>query len=281
MRALSKGDFTSGLVQVGLKSGDVVLIQSDLLRIGPLVGISDREGILDFYYRGFQDILTEHGTLVVVTAFEDYARYNTPFVLEEYPSRTGAFSEYIRCMPEALRSCHPIMSLTALGPMAKEICGDSHIDGLGYDSPWGRLHRMNAKLLTLGYGFQSDGMTFLHYVENLLSVPYQYNKIYNAPVFACGKKIPGPFTMSVRYLDYGISNNQEKFKRHLVEVDAATRIPLGRGFLYSTSCTKVVDEAMECYRQDRYFLLEEPARFRPGEIPMDGPTGEMKAVYDK
>jgi len=165
--------------------------------------------------------------------------------------------------------------------MAEEICGGPHIDGLGYDSPWGRLHRKNAKLLTLGYGFQKDGMTFLHYVENLLSVPYQYNKIYNAPVFAYGKEMPGPFTMSVRYLDYGISNNQERFKRHLVEVGAAARMPLGRGFLYFTSCAKVVDKAMECNRQDRYFLLEEPPRFRPDEIPMDGPTGEMKAVYDK
>jgi len=281
MRALTKRDFTSSLVQVGLRSGDVVLVQCDLLRIGPLAGISDREGILDFYYRGLREVLTEQGTLVVVTAFEDYARYNTPFVLDESPSRTGVFSEYIRCMPQALRSCHPIMSLTALGPMAEEICGGPHIDGLGYDSPWGRLHRKNAKLLTLGYGFQKDGMTFLHYVENLLSVPYQYNKIYNAPVFAYGKEMPGPFTMSVRYLDYGISNNQERFKRHLVEVGAAARMPLGRGFLYFTSCAKVVDKAMECNRQDRYFLLEEPPRFRPDEIPMDGPTGEMKAVYDK
>lgn len=282
MTKLSFEKFVSQLRAAGLAKGDVVHVQSDLARIGPVDAPASREGILDFFLNGFREVLGESGTMSVGTSFEDYARFGTPFVVEESPSRQGALSEHVRTRSGARRSMHPIVSVSALGPKAQEICGGPHFNGFGHESAWGRLHRLNAKILALGLGVEHEGgTTFFHYLENLYGVPYQYTKVYTVPVYAGGKPVPGLFTMSVRYLDYGIVNDTLRFKRRLVEAGSAVDVPVGRGRMMMTDCNGIIDVGFECLNRDRYFLLATVPTFRQGEIPMDGPTGPMQVVYDR
>ena len=188
------------LKAVGLGAGDTVLVQSDVSRLGRLDGARTGEDILAFHRDAFQAVIGPEGTLAVCTAFEDYGRYGTEFHVESSPSRLGSFSEYIRQFSGAVRSSHPIVSVCAIGRRAKEICAAPHFDGFGWDSPWGRLHRIGARLCTLGLSRHDEfGMTFVHYVEQLYGVPYQDNKVYTAPVFDNGRQIEGVFTMNVRY----------------------------------------------------------------------------------
>jgi hypothetical protein len=35
------------------------------------------------------------------------------------------------------------------------------------------------------------------------------------------------------------------------------------------------------FDENRWMMLEQPPKFRPGELPMDGQTGEMREFYDK
>ena len=198
MKFLSKSELVSSLSSLGISLGDIVHVQSDLRRIGPVDAPLTQEGLGAFYLSALQSIVGPEGTVTACTAFEDYGRYGTPFVREESPSRTDMFSEYLRTRPGAYRSMHPIVSVTGLGARAAEICNGSHYEGFGYQSAWGRLHRANAKILTLGMGADLGGTTFFHYVERLYGVPYIYTKIFNYPIFAEGQEIPGPFTMSVR-----------------------------------------------------------------------------------
>ena len=281
MRKLTFPELVEALSKSGVSSGDVVHVQSDLRRIGPVDCPPHREGMLQFYLSAFQELLGRQGTLTVCTAFEDYGRYATPFIREESPSLTDAFSEYVRTRPGAVRSVHPIVSVTGIGARAGEICGDAHFDGFGYDSPWGRLHRVNARIMTLGMGTEHDGTTFFHYIESVYSVPYKYTKIFTAPVFSGGVEVPGPFTMSVRYLDFSIVNTPFRLKKRLVETGKAKNVPVGRSLIWCCPAFDIVEEAVERLREDRYYLLENPPRFRFGEIPLDGPTGPMQIVYDK
>jgi len=281
MRKFTYEELVQGLHAAGIESGDVVHVQSDLLRMGPVDCAPGRENILAFYLDAFREVLGGHGTLTTCTGFEDYGRYGTPYVREESPSRLGAFSEYIRTRPGAVRSLHPIVSVTGLGPRAEELCGGSHFDGFGYASPWGRLHRANAKILTLGMGTHGGGTTFFHYVEKLYGVPYQYTKLFPYPVLAGGQQVPGPFTMSVRYLDYGVVNTPVRVKTRMVELGEAAEVMTGRAPTWCASAQTVVERMMQMFDEDRWMMLEEPPRFRSGEMPMDGVTGELKVYYDK
>jgi aminoglycoside N3'-acetyltransferase len=259
----------------------VVHVQSDLLKIGPVDAPPSREGILEFYLASLLHAVGSEGTVTTCTAFEDYGRYGTPFVREESPSRLGVLSEYIRTRPGAVRSVHPIMSVAAIGKRAEELCGGNHFDGFGYASPWGRLHRANAKILTLGMGAGGGGTTFFHYVEKLYGVPYQYTKIYSAPVYSEGKPVPGPFTLSVRFLDFGIENTPVRVKTRMVQLGEAREFKTGACMSWCAESQTVVDRMMQMFDEDRWMMLERSPRFRQGVMPMDGPTGEMKTSYDK
>jgi len=181
-----------------------------------------------------------------------------------------------------VRSLHPIVSVTAVGLAAENICGGAHFDGFGYDSPWGRLHRANAKLMTLGMGqYPEMGLTFLHYIEHAYGVPYQYTKIYTTPVIAGGQPAIGPFTMSVRYLDYGITYDTNPFKLDLIERGQARLVELNGNSVFCTTAHQAMDFAVEQLRRNRYYFLNTRPHFRSGEIPMDGTTGTIQKVYDR
>lgn len=280
VRRLSREELTDALVRAGVCEGDLVHVQSDLRTLGPVEAEPGREAMLEFYLGAFREVLGPAGTLTVYTFFEDYGRYGTPFDRESSPSSVGAFSEYVRTRPAAVRSLHPVMSVAALGARAEEICGGTHFDALGYDSPWARLHRANAKLVSLGLRFR-DSLTFAHYIESLYGVPYKYTKLFRAPVLAGGEEIPGPFTMSVRYLDFSIEHDVAEFERRLLAAGAAVEVPLGRSLIQCGCAGDVVRVGVECLNEDRYFFLARPPRFREGEYPADGPTGEMRLVYEE
>ncbi len=275
---LTRDAYASALRAVGLERGDVVFVQSALWPIGPVAGATDSAGMLEFYLSGLRDVLGSEGTITVLTSFEDYGRYGTPFIVESSPSRNGAFSEYIRTQPGAVRSVHPLASIAGLGPQAEAICGGNHFTGMGYDSPWGRLHRAGAKLLDLGLRFREIA-SWDHYVEAMFGVPYQYNKVFNAPVIKDGVAIPGPFVMSVRYLDFSIAYDTSRYEERLTREGLLKEAKLGRSVVQAVDCVQAFEVGTQCLNEDRYFFLKEPPKFRPGEYPTDGVTGPMKAVY--
>lgn len=266
---LLRQDVTEALSESGLCIGDTVLVQSNLSLFGRIQGLREKTKILEFFYSAFWEVLGSEGTLVVLTAFEDYARKGEAFHRNKSPSLSGSFSEYVRLQPGAVRSIHPVLSLSAVGKNAGFLCSGSHYEGFGYDSAWGRLHRLDAKLITFGYGIRPDGMTFLHYLENLYGVPYQYTKVFDYPVYDEGKLLEGVFTMPVRFLDFEIENDQSSFKRYLLERKAARLVKCGRGEIFGSNCSSVIDNGIVFLRNNRYGLLKKVPSFRRGEIPFD------------
>jgi aminoglycoside 3-N-acetyltransferase len=273
-------ELQAALIESGLEEGDTVLLQSDLLRIGPIDADGGRGDLLSFYFDTIKAVLGDEGTLCVLTSFEKYAREGVPYDRRQSPSQSGVLSQYVLDQQGSVRSIHPIVSIAALGPQAEEICGGAHFEGFGWDSPWGRLHRRNAKLVSLGYGAVPDGMTFLHYIELLFGVPYQYTKLYDFPVLDDGKVIEGTFTLSVRYLNYEIENDQTALKQELLNRKLATERPIGRSVVYTTDCHSVEQVAGEMFRKDRYMMLKRPPAFRRGEIPFDGQVGQASQDKD-
>lgn len=276
---ISKGDLVAAIYEAGVNRGDLVFVQSRLFSFGKPEGVASSEDLAKLHFDAFQEVLGPDGTLSVLTSFEDYGRYATPFVLETSPSRMGAFSEYVRRHPDAVRSVHPIMSVTSLGKSAVEISGEPHHEGFGYDSPWGRLHRKNAKLVVYGGGFK-DGMTFFHYIEAMHGVPYQYVKLYDAPVYAGGQAQTGPFTMFVRYLDFAIAYDSEPFEKLLLSSGLGRGVTVGRTQINVVGAQDAFNLGIEALRANRYFFLKLPPQFRRGDIPLDGPTGSMRESYN-
>jgi aminoglycoside 3-N-acetyltransferase len=269
------------LAKSGLQCGDTVMVQSSLLHIGPVERGSTRHGLAEFYYRAFREVIGPKGTLLVHTPFEPYGRYNEPFDSLSSPSTGGLLSEFVVNLPGAVRSQHPIVSVAGVGPMAHLVCGGNHYSGFGWDSPWGRMHRENIRFVCLGLGL-SKGLSFLHYIEAMFGVPYQYTKIYHAPVYRGQREITGPFTLSVRYLDFGIQYNYLEYENYMLSARLADEQRFERGLLLqTTTASQAFAGGFDCLNKDRFCFLQAPPHFRSGEIPADGATGDMKLVYHK
>lgn len=279
MKRLTQTELQDSLHSLEINQGDIVHVQSDLRRIGPVDAPLTKESVCEFYLRALRECVGSKGTITCCTAFEDYGRFGTPYVREKSPSRTDTLSEFIRTQQGAVRSIHPIVSVTGLGARAEEICGGTHFDGFGYQSPWGRLHRANAKILTLGLNANLGGTTFFHYIERLYGVPYIYTKLFRYPVFSEGRQCLGPFTMSVRYLDFDIVNTPVRIKNSMLEKGLARQCVTGRAESWCASTLDIVPHMMNMLDDNRWAMLETPPAFRPGVIPMDGPTGELNESH--
>ena len=163
---------------LGVTPGMVVLAHSSLSAMGWVCG-GPVAVIL-----ALQEALGPDGTLVMPTHTSDLtepSRWENPPVPESWwpviresmpafdpdltPTRAmGVIPETFRKQAGVLRSDHPHVSVCARGPRAQEITADHSLaNGLGEDSPLGRLYDLHAHVLLLGVGHEHN--TSMHLAE--------------------------------------------------------------------------------------------------------------------
>jgi aminoglycoside 3-N-acetyltransferase len=93
-------------------------------------------------------------------------------------SGAGAIAEGVRKSAGAVRSDHPQSSFAAIGPKAEYLMADHRLcSHLGEDSPLAKLHKMDARVLTIGVGYRS--CTAFHLAE------YRYRPEPAKQTYAC------------------------------------------------------------------------------------------------
>ena len=163
---------------LGVTPGMVVLAHSSLSAMGWVCG-GPVAVIL-----ALQEALGPDGTLVMPTHTSDLtepSRWENPPVPESWwpvireqmppfdPDLTttramGTIPETFRKQKGVLRSDHPHVSFCARGPRAEEITADHSLaNGLGEDSPLGRLYDLVGHVLLLGVGHERN--TSMHLAE--------------------------------------------------------------------------------------------------------------------
>lgn len=87
------------------------------------------------------------------------------------PTSMGSIPTALLALPDRLRSCHPQVSVAAIGRAAEKVChGKQPLEfALGRESAFGRLADLDAKILLIGVGHNRSSM--LHHVETILTPP--------------------------------------------------------------------------------------------------------------
>jgi aminoglycoside N3'-acetyltransferase len=259
-------DLDAALAAVGVAAGAVVVVHPCAAALPG--GAPDAASLL---YEALCRRLGDDGTIVVEADFHEYGRSGTPFVYEESYTELDPFNTLVRGLPGAVRSLHPIFSVVAAGPRAREVAEVGTADAYGYGSPWDRLLDVDATLLFAGRTIR-EGMPFTHYLEQRHGVPHCYVKLFDAPVLRGGRRIDRPFTACLRYLDFGVAYDLTAWERLLRDRGVLREAPVGSATVQAVGAAAALRCAMEALDRDVYFFLKSPPAFRPGEAPLTGPA---------
>lgn len=278
---------------VGVQDGDVVLLHSDMGILARWASTQELKGhtnagdyILSQFHLALRDLLGSEGTVCVLGAFTDYARFNRTFDIKTSPpdKDLGAYNSFLFRQDSIARSLNPLVGLIAQGKDAEFICEHRSANGFGILSPWERLVELDA--IMVFWGVSLDFMTFVHHIEQLVGVPHTYNKIFSAPVHYNGKAMNFPVITNLRFLkghdcDFKVVYNLSKFTKKLEE-SGVVRTHIGEGITTSAvRCRDVLKHLVPALAADPFYLLDSPPEFRLGRIPMDGPAGALDVTLKR
>jgi len=169
----TKNDITNGIINLGIKRGDTLLVHSSMKAIGKVENGADT--VLD----AFIEYINE-GLLIFPThTWEQINDEYNIFYPETEPSCIGLLPNLFLKRPNIVRSWHPTHSVAACGTDASEyVAGEERCDTpCPRDGCWGKLYDRNAKILFLGCSLRSN--TFLHCVEEWNNVPQRLTDTYH------------------------------------------------------------------------------------------------------
>lgn len=220
----------------------------------------------------------EQGTLTLPAAFEDYARFGTPYDCRRSPvdKGQGVLSQTFATLPNVIRTYCPMCGVAGRGALASDICHHRTGSAFGTGSAWERLFEHDAQMLFLGVR-PALAFTFVRFIQVRFGVPYLYNKLYTVPTFEDGVPVDLPITCAVRYLDadYRIIESCDAYERQLIDSGLLTRTRLGKSHAYLIPSARAAFAlGTECLKGNLYFFLAAPPRWVPGRIPTDGDTGK-------
>lgn len=187
----------------GLTSGSMVLLHSDIRRT--LRRLRQMGAPLDpaLVLQSFLLAIGPEGTLLLPLFNFDFTQ-GIPFDLRTTPSRMGTLTELGRSWPGAVRTGHPIYSFCVLGAQQDLFRGLDNFSAYGPDSPFAILHQQKGHVAILDLS-DHDSITFGHYVEESIGVPYRYHKRFTGLYTdATGQTEERTYGMYVRDIEAGV-----------------------------------------------------------------------------
>ena len=190
-----RADIDSALAALPLEPGDITFIHSNIGFFGRLAATAGIGELCTSFLAAIFRRLGPGGTVVVPTFTYSFPRGEI-FDIDQSVSGMGAFAEWVRRHPGAMRSRDPCYSVAALGARAEELTRNAPVNSFGAGSFFQRFGTAGGKVLNLNF---DAGSTYLHYVERELHVPYRFDKSFAGIIRQDGVEHPATSTIWVAY----------------------------------------------------------------------------------
>jgi aminoglycoside 3-N-acetyltransferase len=254
----NKKDILISLRNIGLKTGDNVLVQSDLRFLGKY----EKQNNLckDLFESISQIIDLRKGTIFVQTSSTYLCNTNKVFDIKKSKSERGAFSNYVLTLKNSKRSFHPYISYTGIGKHAKYVCTKNSKHCYGPNSPKDRMLKINTKFISIGLK-PNQTSSYIHHVEMIMGVPYRYTKEFISKIKFKNTFKKEKFYMFVCYLNSGLKRDRNKkvFKFCKKNGLNIKENKLGNGKIYLYDCNKFVSNSINLLTKNIYgWCLTEP-----------------------
>lgn len=188
---LTRARLAEDLRALGLGEGDIVMAHAGMRSVGPLLNGPDA------LIGAIRDVVGPAGTLMAYVGWDtrhDDLMDEEGRVLPEWREHVpgfdlaasratrlnGAFAEFVRTTPGAVRSANPGMSMAAIGARADWLVADHPQDyGCGEGAPLAKLVEAEGRVLMVGA--PHDTCTLLHLAEHRAAVPGKRVLSYEVP----------------------------------------------------------------------------------------------------
>tara|TARA_B100000787_G_C16194041_1_gene299452 strand:+ start:1896 stop:2735 length:840 start_codon:yes stop_codon:yes gene_type:complete len=206
-------ELSSCLSELGINKGASLYITGNM---GSLGKIKVKKSVkLEAFLNSFWNNIGKDGTIFSPAASMNLCNTDIPFDINLTKSHEmGSFAEYIRALPNSVRSLHPFWSVVGVGAQAQLLKKVSrHAYGAG--SPWSHFLDLDTVQVNMGVD-PSRAVTLIHHVEAVVGVPYRYTKEFFHPIVVKEKIEYMSFYQSVFYTESKIKKrfalNQHYFK---------------------------------------------------------------------
>lgn len=204
--------------QSWIEKGDCVYVVSDMLELAKIYKEQGKRLILDELIDKLQRLVGEEGTLLFPTFNWDFCKGVT-FDYYKTPVRTGALPKAALKRRDFERTAHPLYSFAVWGAHKQELLENDCKDSFGPGTIFEKLYQWDAKVLVIGLP-ALKGVTYIHHVEQMVGVPYRYNKEFTGTyIDKEGRALEKSYCMYVRDLEMdprhidGFRPLEEKMKK--------------------------------------------------------------------
>ena len=179
-----KGSLKKILIDLGITKGDILYVSSDvktlLYHMATEYGVTkkeERDSALNDLIDTFQDVVGTEGTLLFPVFSWDWCR-GKGFNIKSTKGEVGALQNWVLDNRDDFkRTRYPMYSFMVWGKDRDYLTSMDNQDAWGHASPFYYLQTHGAKQLL--FDIESyQGLTFGHYVEQEVAVPYRHPKYF-------------------------------------------------------------------------------------------------------
>ena len=210
-----------------ISSGSTVFISSDISRLA----FEALENNIDFNVNEFIDIIQDkignEGTLLFPVYNWDFC-HGIPFNYNKTVGKTGLLGNAALKREDFKRTKNALYSFAVWGKDKDYLCSLDPVISLGKNTVFEYMHHNNAINIVIDVGFNNH-YTICHYVEQLLGVPYRYNKYFKSDYIDEHRNVSRKtYSMSVRYLELDVQGNADALYEEFLRLGAAYEEKIGR-----------------------------------------------------
>ena len=259
MQVILKGEIIQKLKEVGLKSGDTVMVHTSLGKMGYVCG--GAQAVIE----ALMEVVGDSGTIMMPTQSWKNLDPETgvhweadqkdwqliwdnwpPYDKNLTPTNTmGAVAEMFRQVPGSVRSDHPARSVCAWGRYAEYLTKDHDLSNIfGDGSPVGRLYELDGKVLLIGTGY--DKNTSLHLADARAEYPGKHTYVEHSAVSEAGKRVWKAY--ETLFVD---GNDFEKIGEDYEKAYAVPGVQIGNALVRLMYQRELVDFAVKWMEKNR------------------------------
>lgn len=246
-------DIRKALLEVHAEDCKVLFLHTEM-SFGVLNPTIKRKQICEILFALVMELGVE---TVVFPTFTFSFGNKEDFDVRTTPTKMGMLNEYVRKLPDAERSVDPMTSVVVFGKN-KDLIKVTGVKSLGVGSIFDNLHHTaDVRFLFLGTRLGQCG-THMHYVEEILRVPYRYDMdFYGKVTDYNGNTVDDHRILYVKYSDI-IPAVPASFEDMLVKKQIMPCCSLGASNVFSITEKDMYREIYKALSENVNAFLAEP-----------------------